>query len=220
MSADPLKLRLHVETEFVRQISRALDRRFGGSFAVAHSAADSAAADAVAGIQQANHADYARAYHWCARCRRRIPVQQFTATRQRYGRGYCRHCADEIGLENQNFESTVEGAKRLRSTGGTAVQSRGEQRIAEFLEREHIAYEYDERYRVAADLMIRPDFYLPEFDLYIEYWGMDTQEYRERKLRKRILYQRERKQLIEIVSGDLDRLDEVLREKLGRYIRI
>lgn len=25
--------------------------------------------------------------------------------------------------------------------------------------------------------MIRPDFYLPEFDVYIEFWGMDTPAY-------------------------------------------
>jgi hypothetical protein len=29
-----------------------------------------------------------------------------------------------------------------------------------------------------AEFQIRPDFYLPELDLYIEYWGMDTPQYK------------------------------------------
>lgn len=46
--------------------------------------------------------------------------------------------------------------------------------ISEFLSRHGIIYRYDERMRIIEGHAIRPDFYLPEFDLYIEYWGMDT----------------------------------------------
>ena len=37
-------------------------------------------------------------------------------------------------------------------------------------------------------LTVRPDFYLPEFDIYIEYWGMDTADYRAGMYRKKKLY--------------------------------
>lgn len=41
----------------------------------------------------------------------------------------------------------------------------------------------------ALDLAVRPDFYLPEFDLYIEYWGMDTEEYVDNMRKKQFHYQ-------------------------------
>ena len=102
----------------------------------------------------------------------------------------------------------------------TAVQSQGERRIADFLSQKRIAYVYDERYRIAGDVRIRPDFYLPEFDLYIEYWGMDTPEYVENMKRKLLLYQRAGKKLISLSFRDFGRLESVLEEKLSRYIRL
>lgn len=73
---------------------------------------------------------------------------------------------------------------------------------------------------MAGDLAIRPDFYLPEFDLYIEYWGMDTPEYRANMEKKRFLYQRDKKKLLSLSFRDSDRLEDVLRLKLARYIRL
>ena len=101
-----------------------------------------------------------------------------------------------------------------------AVQSQGEKRIGDWLAKRGIAYSYDERYMIARDTRIRPDFYLPEFDLYIEYWGMDTPEYVRNMQMKKILYQRAAKKLISISWKELDRLEEVLEEKLSRYIRL
>lgn len=69
-------------------------------------------------------------------------------------------------------------------------------------------------------LRIRPDFYLPEFDLYIEYWGMDTPEYTANMKKKLFLYQRAGKKLISLSFKDSDRLEAVLEEKLSRYIRL
>ena len=74
--------------------------------------------------------------------------------------------------------------------------------------------------RVDGDARIRPDFYLPEFDLYIEYWGMDDPAYNENKLQKRILYQRTNKKLISLSYKEFDNLEDVLAEKLSRYIRL
>ena len=139
---------------------------------------------------------------------------------ERWGKPYCRHCLDEREIENVNFESVVEVAKQRRSTNGTAVQSRGEKRIAEFLEAENIEYIYDERYRIAGDALVRPDFYLPEFDVYIEYWGMNTPEYVENMRRKKLLYQRAGKKLVSVSWEDDENLIEVLKSKLSRYFRI
>ncbi len=100
------------------------------------------------------------------------------------------------------------------------VQSDGERLVADFLDREQIVYRYDERMRIIDGYAIRPDFYLPEFDVYIEYWGMDTIDYRIGMLKKLKLYQQQGKRLISLYREDKPQLQEVLRRKLGRYVRL
>ena len=126
---------------------------------------------------------------------------------------YVRKAANEV-------LAAVEEAKRLRTVNEVAVQSQGERRIGDWLALHGIDYRYDERLMIAKDTRIRPDFYLPEFDLYIEYWGMDTPEYVENMRRKRILYQQARKKLISISYRDFDRIELVLSEKLSKYMKL
>ena len=64
---------------------------------------------------------------------------------------------------------------------------------------------------------IRPDFYLPELDVYIEYWGMDTADYKIGMLKKQQLYQQQGKRLISIHPADKPRLDTLLRTKLAFF---
>lgn len=179
-----------------------------------------AAAEAVAALQARNRERFALAHHWCARCRAIVSQEEFYQGMERYGKPYCRHCLDEKQLEDRNFESTVEAAKQRRTEDGTVVQSVGEKRIADFLSARNIRFTYDERIRIAGDARIRPDFYLPEFDLYIEYWGMNTPEYNDNKLQKRVLYQRAGKKLISLSYREFDTLESVLADKLARYIRL
>jgi hypothetical protein len=63
---------------------------------------------------------------------------------------------------------------------------------------------------------VRPDFYLPELDVYIEYWGMDTLDYRIGMLIKQQMYQHAGKRLISVYPKDLSGLDALLRQKLAR----
>jgi len=178
-----------------------------------------AAAEVIAQIQTVRAKRAALTHHWCSRCRRIVSEDEYALSVDRWGKPYCRHCLDERELEHKNFESTVEAAKVRRSFQGTAVQSLGEKRIADFLESEGVAYVYDERYRIAEADLIRPDFYLPEFDVYIEYFGMDTPEYRDNMLKKRLLYQRTAKRLVSVSYKDDANLVDILRQKLSRYIR-
>ncbi len=179
-----------------------------------------AASEAVAAISEAQERKASLERQWCSRCRRVVSEEEYRASVERWGKPYCRHCFDERELEGKNFEATVESAKVRRTQGGVAVQSVGEKRIAEFLEREGIVFVYDARFRIAGDELIRPDFYLPEYDLYIEYFGMDTPDYLARAEKKRILYQRAGKRLISLSFRDDSRLLETLREKLSRHFRL
>ena len=179
-----------------------------------------AASEAVARGEGETRDETARLRHWCTRCRKPISAEESQRGIDRYGKPYCRHCLEERIHEDANFEANVEVAKRLRTVDEVAVQSQGERRIGDWLAENEIAYEYDERITVAGDFRMRPDFYLPEFDVYIEYWGMNTPEYVANMKKKKFLYQRERKKLISLYPADMDNLDGVLRQKLSRYIRI
>ena len=94
------------------------------------------------------------------------------------------------------------------------MQSDGEKRICEWLTNNNIAYRYDERFRIIDGMAIRPDFYLPEFDVYIEYWGMDTIDYKIGMLKKQKLYQQQGKKLISLYPDDKHNLDTTLKNKL------
>jgi len=179
-----------------------------------------AASEAIALGESETRDEKALLRHWCTRCRKPITPAESLRGIDHYGKPYCRHCLEERIHEDANFESNVEAAKKLRTVDDVAVQSQGEKEIGDWLAQNAIAYEYDERMIVAGDTRIRPDFYLPEFDIYIEYWGMNTPEYVDNMRHKRILYQRERKRLISLYPEDIPSLDEILRQKLGLYIRI
>ena len=67
------------------------------------------------------------------------------------------------------------------------------------------------------EFQIRPDFYLPELDLYIEYWGLDTPQYKMSMYKKQMLYQQEGKRLISVYPRDLPSLDALLTSKLRLF---
>jgi DNA helicase-4 len=63
---------------------------------------------------------------------------------------------------------------RFRTLDGRyKVRSLAEVRIADWLCRHGVAYEYEPVYHRAPYLRYRPDFYLPEPDLYLEHFGID-----------------------------------------------
>jgi hypothetical protein len=61
------------------------------------------------------------------------------------------------------------------------------------------------------------DFYLPELDVYIEFWGLETPQYKMSMYKKQTLYQQEGKRLLSVYPADLARLGEVLASKLRMF---
>lgn len=175
----------------------------------AHSAAEA--------IREAIRLELEGARHKCSRCGREITAEELARSRQAFQRAFCHACFDEVYLERRNFDTKVELNKTIQAKAGTLVQSDGERRIADWLAAHRIAYRYDERYRILTGHAIRPDFYLPELDVYVEYWGLDTAEYKIGMLKKQQLYQQEGKRLISIYPEDKPRLDEILRAKLALF---
>ena len=73
--------------------------------------------------------------------------------------------------------------------------------------------------RLIEGFQIRPDFYLPEYDVYIEYWGMDTPRYKAGMHLKQDLYMHAGKKLISLYPGDKACLDTALGAKLDALVR-
>ena len=80
-----------------------------------------------------------------------------------------------------------------------------------------MTYRYDAKYRIIGEFQIRPDFYLPELDVYIEYWGLDTPQYKMSMYKKQMLYQQEGKRLISVYPRDLPQLGPLLVAKLKLF---
>ena len=171
-------------------------------------------------IREATRIAEKEAKHYCRRCGILVDADEYARSRRAFQRVFCDRCFDEVYLDRRNFDTKVELNKTIRTKDGTFVQSGGERRIADFLNRNGIVYRYDERMRIIDGYAVRPDFYLQEFDVYIEYWGMDTTDYRIGMLKKLKLYQQQGKKLISIHRKDKAQLTDVLRQKLSRYMRI
>lgn len=177
-------------------------------------AAAKTAADA---IELAAQDDAAALKYRCQRCNAALSQEEHEQSQATFQRNFCDRCFDEVFLERRNFETQVEINKTIEVRDGTLVQSRGEKCIAGWLTAQGLAYRYDSKYRIVSSFQIRPDFYLPELDVYIEYWGMDTPQYKMAMHKKQILYQQEGKRLISVYPKDLPELDAHLRMKLRLF---
>lgn len=155
--------------------------------------------------------------HYCQRCGVKLEPDEYVRSQQAFQRPFCNYCFDEVFLERRNFETKVQLQKNIRAKDGTWVQSDGERLICDILQAGQIRYRYDERFRILDGYAIRPDFYLPEFDVYIEYWGLDTADYKIGMLKKQQLYQQQGKRLISLYPDDKPWLYEKLMEKLAKY---
>lgn len=175
----------------------------------AHSAAET--------IRQAVRDAAAQVIHRCARCHSEVSVDEYNRSQKAFQRTFCNSCFDTVYLDRRNFDTKVELNKTIIAKAGTLVQSDGERLLADWFRSHSIAYRYDERYRILNGHAIRPDFYLPELDVYVEYWGMDTADYKIGMLKKQQLYQQEGKRLISIHPHDKPHLDTILRTKLAFF---
>ncbi len=172
---------------------------------------------AVEFIEEALRLAAAQAERRCQRCSTAVTAAEFARSDQAFQRVFCDRCFDEVFLERRNFETQVELNKTIQARDGTVVQSEGERRIAEWLAAHGIAYRYDAKFRIIGEFQIRPDFYLPELDVYIEYWGLDTPQYKMSMYKKQMLYQQEGKRLISVYPADLPRLGVLLAAKLRLF---
>ena len=143
----------------------------------------------------------------CSRCGEITTQAERTLSETQFQRIYCNACFDAVFIDRRNFDMKVQNRKTILAADRTVVQSKGERRIADWLAAHDVDYRYDDKFQIIQGYSVRPDFYLQAFDVYIEYWGLDTTDYRIGMLLKKKLYQQEGKKLISLYPRDLSQLD-------------
>ena len=102
---------------------------------------------------------------------------------------------------------------------GEVVRSYSEKVIADWLFRRGIRYAYERPvFDRRGSLISRPDFYLPDYDVYVEYWGLaGTDRKYDRTTRwKTLQYRRNGVSVVSLYPGELADLDAAFGSKLSR----
>jgi hypothetical protein len=108
-----------------------------------------------------------------------------------------------------------------RAQHGEVVRSNSERKIADYFYQNNIHYLYEEEMSKRGQRRIsRPDFYLPDYGVYVEYWGLiDADDSRLRSRYERTMkwkmaqYHANDIKFISIYPRNLDNLDWVFRAK-------
>ena len=118
-------------------------------------------------------------------------------------------------IENKYSPSTAKFNLQYRTADGHFVRSRGELMIADWLYHNKIRYEYEKILPVKQYVLC--DFYLPDHNQYVEYWGLDNPEYLKRKEQKLSIYRKNHLKLLEINNDDICNIDKAMQTKLYQH---
>ena len=134
-------------------------------------------------------------------------------------------------LPSQKPAQKQYGNKCVTATG-EEVKSRAEQQIADFFRKIGVRYEYERPIKTSVQIfgakffeekLSRPDFYLPEYDVYVEYWGMldvddsrKAREYERSMKWKMAQYHKYGVKFISIYPKNMSNLDWVFRAKFKK----
>lgn len=101
----------------------------------------------------------------------------------------------------------------IRASDGHMVRSRGEAMIDAFFYENRIVHAYERL--VPIEQTMYCDFYLPELNVYVEFWGMESNpKYKARKTKKLELYRQNDLRLIEIKDEHINNLEDYLMSQL------
>jgi len=114
----------------------------------------------------------------------------------------------------------------------SGFKSKGEKRIADILGKYNIDYKYESPLLIQDDdkkqRIWHPDFYLPEYGIYLEYYGIKgNADYNNSKNKKNSIYQKMNLGVISIESKDIKSnnleiyiINEIYRIQKSRYSNI
>ena len=146
---------------------------------------------------------------------------------KRYGWDFLRVIQEHVGTDakqqnpqpSANHQSTDPRQRypaEYRTSDGHYVRSRAEVMIDDWLFNRHIAHAYERKLPVEEDALC--DFYLPQGNVYIEFWGKeDDPAYVRRMQKKQQIYKRHNLRLISLTDAELYRLDDHMPSLLRQY---
>jgi len=104
----------------------------------------------------------------------------------------------------------------IRASDGHMVRSRGEAMIDALFYEKRIVHAYERL--VPVEQIMYCDFFLPEYDLYIEFWGMESNpKYKVRKEKKLEIYRQNGLRLVEVRDEHINNLEDYLMIQLVKF---
>jgi len=123
-------------------------------------------------------------------------------------------------IEAESGDTRKKWETSFRCKDGHYVRSKAEMLIDNFLYDNNLLHAYEKKPFLTEENEIdkkrTSDFYLPKGKVYIEFWGLETQKYKESKELKTALYKRNNLKLIELEDNDIKNLEDVLTVKLAK----
>jgi len=127
-----------------------------------------------------------------------------------------------LGLSESSKPKREYGVKSV-TTKGEEVRSIAERKIADYFGKNNINYEYESMVATNQGFASSPDFYLPDYDVYVEYWGLvdaeDDQtrkQYIKKMTWKMAQYHQNNIKFISIYPDNLKNLDWIFRRKFKK----
>ncbi len=110
---------------------------------------------------------------------------------------------------------------------GEEVRSNAERMIADYFQKNNINYVYEQeitgRFLFFNVRISVPDFYLPDYDVYVEYWGLvyaddewTREQYVRSMKRKMAIYHQNNIKFISLYPRNLQNLDWIFRRKFKK----
>ena len=104
----------------------------------------------------------------------------------------------DIEIEEKNFRKKYPA--KYRTDDGHFVRSKSEHIIDNWLYHNDIVHAYERQVPIKEALIC--DFFIPMGKVWIEYWGLEDEKYLKRKDLKKELYEKNKKNLIELTDKD------------------
>ena len=107
-----------------------------------------------------------------------------------------------------------EQGRRYQTRSGIRVRSKIEKIIADFLTESDLTFVYEPQLKIG-HLLLRPDFYFPEYGLLYEHFGLNTPQYLQAAERKIRSYQRAEIPLMYTTFDDETDIEDAIVDQLA-----
>ncbi|WP_415280948.1 hypothetical protein [Candidatus Nitrososphaera sp. FF02] len=178
--------------------------------------------DALAAVWLVTENSYQLLTWWLLANAVAVPALVIAVLRRRRSRQALQKRPGRISFsEHKKLHGTVH-----KTRNGEVVKSGGERIIADYFYHSKIRYQYEKAAIGDSGRRIsRPDFYLPDYDVYVEYWGMaDTKDSKDRNAYAKSMewkmarYHENGIKVVSIFPREIDNIYIVFQKKLKEVL--